>query len=202
MMGIKGDEELYEIIILILSTNKGFFKRVVQAVIGLFEHTTSGGYKLDKFFAKNILLYPVISVNDSLTKSRFDNRYGCKHSLVDGLNRATEVLIAGKKVVVLGYGDVGKGCAEAMKACGARVYITEVDPICALQACIEGFNVVKLESALDADLFITAIGGIDEVSVSHMEKMKNNAIVCSMGGDEIEIDVKGLRSYSGIIIDG
>ena len=125
MMGMKGDEQLYDLIILVLSTNKGFFERAVKKTVGMCEHTTSGMNQLNKLFAKNKLLYPVINVNDSLTKSRFDNRYGCRHSIIDGLNRATDVLVAGKKVVILGFGDVGKGSAEAMKNAGARVYITE-----------------------------------------------------------------------------
>jgi len=145
------------------------------------------------------LLFPVININDSVTKSKFDNIYGCKHSLIDGIMRATDVMIAGKKAVVCGYGDVGKGCAAALKGCGARVYITEVDPICALQACMEGFHVVRLETVIkDADIFITATGNKDVITVKNMALMKNNAIVGNIGHFDTEIDMEGLENYPNI----
>ena len=146
------------------------------------------------------LLCKAINVNDCVTKSKFDNVYGCRHSLPDGLMRATDVMIAGKQVVVCGYGDVGKGCAAAMKACGARVVITEVDPICALQACMEGLEVKKLESVVStADIFITATGNYRIIMVDKMAQMKNNAIVCNIGHFDNEIDMAGLQSYPGIV---
>jgi adenosylhomocysteinase len=149
--------------------------------------------------AKGELLLRAINVNDSVTKQKFDNIYGCKHSLPDGIMRATDVMIAGKKCVILGYGDVGKGCASAMKNCGARVVVTEVDPICALQAAMEGFEVKKLESVLEtADIFVTATGNKDIIMAHHMAQMKNNAIVGNIGHFDNEIDMIGLDNYPGI----
>jgi adenosylhomocysteinase len=145
------------------------------------------------------LLFPAINVNDSVTKSKFDNIYGCRHSLPDGIMRATDVMIAGKKAVICGYGDVGKGCAQAMKAAGARTVITEIDPICALQACMEGYEVVLLEDVLaDGDIFITTTGNKDIIMANHMAKMKNNAIVGNIGHFDNEIDMAGLEKYPGI----
>jgi len=142
---------------------------------------------------KNELLFPAINVNDSVTKSKFDNLYGCKHSLPDGLCRATDVMIAGKRAVICGYGDVGKGCAQAMKSAGAIVYVTEVDPICALQAAMEGFSVVRLESVLSkGDIFITTTGNKDIIMTKHMAQMKNNAIVGNIGHFDNEIDMENL----------
>ena len=148
------------------------------------------------------LLIKAINVNDSVTKQKFDNIYGCRHSLPDGLMRATDVMIAGKQVVVCGYGDVGKGCAAAMKNCGARVVITEVDPICALQACMEGLEVKKLSSVLPtADIYITATGNKNIIMAADMAQMKNNAIVCNIGHFDNEIDMAGIENYPGIRID-
>lgn len=148
---------------------------------------------------KGELLVRAINVNDSVTKSKFDNVYGCRHSLPDGIMRATDVMIAGKKVVICGFGDVGKGCASAMKNCGARVTVTEVDPICALQALMEGYDVKKLESVVStADIFITCTGNKNIVMVSHMAQMKNNAIVGNIGHFDNEIDMEGLENYPGI----
>jgi len=148
---------------------------------------------------KKELLVRAINVNDCVTKSKFDNIYGCRHSLPDGIMRATDVMIAGKKTVILGYGDVGKGCAAAMKNCGARVVVTEVDPICALQACMEGLEVKRLESVLhDADIYVTATGNKGIIMVEHMAKMKNNAIVCNIGHFDNEVDMLGLENYPGI----
>jgi len=144
-------------------------------------------------------LFPAINVNDSVTKSKFDNIYGCRHSLPDGIMRATDVMIAGKMALVCGFGDVGKGCAAALKGCGARVYVTEVDPICALQACMEGYHVVRLADVVhQADIFITATGNKDIIMATDMAKMKNNAIVGNIGHFDNEIDMSGLESYSGV----
>jgi len=148
---------------------------------------------------KNELLFPAINVNDSVTKSKFDNIYGCRHSLPDGIMRATDVMIAGKQVVICGFGDVGKGCAQAMKSAGARVVITEIDPICALQACMEGFPVLTLDDIIHtADIFVTATGNKDIIMAEHMAKMKNNAIVGNIGHFDNEVDIGGLTDYVGI----
>lgn len=148
---------------------------------------------------KGELIVRAININDSVTKSKFDNVYGCRHSLPDGIMRATDVMIAGKKTVICGYGDVGKGCAAAMKACGARVVVTECDPICALQACMEGYEVKRIESVLrDADIFISCTGNKSIVMAHHMAQMKNNAIVGNIGHFDNEIDMEGLEKYPGI----
>jgi adenosylhomocysteinase len=145
------------------------------------------------------LLFPAINVNDSATKSKFDNKYGCRHSLIDGLNRATDVLIGGKVAVVAGYGDVGKGCAESLRGQGARVVITEIDPICALQAAMEGFQVATMEEFVEsADIFITATGSLNVITAAHMSKMKHDAIVANIGHFDNEIDMAGLTQYPGI----
>ena len=166
---------------------------------GVSEETTTGVHRLNQMSAKGELLIKAINVNDCVTKSKFDNVYGCRHSLPDGIMRATDVMIAGKQVVILGYGDVGKGCAAAMKACGARVVVTECDPICALQACMEGFEVKRLESVVTtADIFVTATGNKGIIMAHHMAQMKNNAIVGNIGHFDNEIDMAGLDSYPGI----
>lgn len=153
-----------------------------KKLVGVSEETTTGVMRLNQLHRDNELPFAAINVNDSVTKSKFDNVYGCRHSLPDGIMRATDVMISGKKVVVCGYGDVGKGCAAAMKAQGARVFVTEIDPICALQALMEGFTVVKMESVVEhADIFISATGNFNVIMRSHMEKMKNNAIVGNIG---------------------
>merc|ERR1712224_281195 len=147
-------------------------------IVGVSEETTTGVHRLYAMSKKNELLFPALNVNDSVTKSKFDNVYGCRHSLPDGIMRATDVMIAGKKVLVCGYGDVGKGCAQSMQRCAARVYVTEVDPICALQAVMEGIDVVRMESIVsEADIFISATGNKRIITIDHMAKMKNNAIV-------------------------
>jgi len=172
---------------------------LAKNLVGVSEETTTGVHRLEKMAEEKKLLFPCININDSVTKSKFDNIYGCRHSLPDGLMRATDVMIAGKKVVICGFGDVGKGCAQAMRGCGARVYVTEVDPICALQACMEGYHVVSVDTACkDADIFVTATGNKDIISIKHMEKMKNNAIVCNIGHFDNEIDMSGLENYPGI----
>lgn len=176
-----------------------FFRSIAKNLVGVSEETTTGVARLEKMANEKKLLFPCINVNDSVTKSKFDNIYGCRHSLPDGLMRATDVMIAGKKVVICGFGDVGKGCAQAMKGCGARVYITEVDPICALQACMEGYHVVTVDSICkEADIFVTATGNKDIITVKHMSQMKNNAIVCNIGHFDNEIDMIGLETYPNI----
>lgn len=175
------------------------FQNIVKNLIGCSEETTTGVHRLIRMAKNKELLFAAINVNDSVTKSKFDNIYGCKHSLPDGIMRATDVMIAGKKVVICGFGDVGKGCAAAMRGCGARVYVTEADPICALQACMEGYHVVRIESALkDGDIFITATGNKDIIRVEHMAKMKNNAIVGNIGHFDSEIQMDALEAVPGI----
>lgn len=173
--------------------------KMAAVLKGVSEETTTGVHRLHQMSKNGELLFKCINVNDSVTKSKFDNIYGCRHSLPDGIMRATDVMIAGKQVVICGYGDVGKGCAAAMKAQGARVCVTEVDPICALQACMEGHSVVRLESVLKtADIFITATGNKDIIMVKDMEQMKNNAIVGNIGHFDNEIDMAGVEGYPGI----
>ena len=167
--------------------------KLADRMIGVSEETTTGVHRLYVMAQKGELLFPAINVNDSVTKSKFDNLYGCKHSLPDGLCRATDVMIAGKRSVICGYGDVGKGCAQAMKAAGAIVFVTEVDPICALQAAMEGFSVVRLETVLaTGDIFITTTGNKGIIMTEHMNKMKNNAIVGNIGHFDNEIDIENL----------
>jgi adenosylhomocysteinase len=173
--------------------------RMSQSVVGVSEETTTGVHRLYQMAKSGHLLFPAFNVNDSVTKSKFDNIYGCRHSLPDGVMRATDVMIAGKRVVICGYGDVGKGCAQAMKAAGARTMITEIDPICALQACMEGYQVVTLDDVIgEADIIITATGNKGIVMASHMAKMKNNAILGNIGHFDNEIDMAGLQKYSGV----
>ena len=176
-----------------LPKNPTKWTKVAERMIGVSEETTTGVYRLYVMAQKNELLFPAINVNDAVTKSKFDNLYGCKHSLPDGLCRATDVMIAGKKAVICGYGDVGKGCAFAMKAAGAIVFVTEVDPICALQAAMEGFQVVKLSTVVStADIFITTTGNKDIIMTADMAKMKHNAIVGNIGHFDNEIDMENL----------
>jgi len=173
--------------------------KMSEHLIGVSEETTTGVARLNQMSEKGELLMRCINVNDSVTKQKFDNIYGCKHSLPDGIMRATDVMIAGKEVVICGYGDVGKGCALAMKACGARVVVTEIDPICALQAAMEGFAVKKLDSVVStADIFVTATGNKGIIMKHHMAQMKNNAIVGNIGHFDNEIDMEGLETYPGI----
>jgi len=175
------------------------FREMAKNIVGVSEETTTGCLRLYQLAESRKLLFPAINVNDSVTKSKFDNIYGCRHSLPDGLMRATDVMIAGKKVVICGYGDVGKGCASAMKAAGARVYVTEIDPICALQACMEGHSVVKIETIVkEADIFVSATGNKKVITAEHMSQMKNNAIVGNIGHFDNEIDMAGLRNIPGI----
>jgi len=191
------EQEFYRLIAETIPENPKRWRTIIQGLSGVSEETTTGVHRLYRLHDKGELPFPAINVNDSVTKSKFDNIYGCRHSLPDGIFRATDVMVAGKKAVVCGYGDVGKGCAAALKGCGARVYVTEVDPICALQACMEGFEVVKLEKILkDADIFVTATGNKDIITSEHMSHMKNNAIVGNIGHFDNEIDVAGLKNWS------
>jgi adenosylhomocysteinase len=166
---------------------------------GVTEETTTGVPRLYQFAEQGKLLFPAINVNDSVTKSKFDNKYGCRHSLIDGINRATDVLIGGKVAVICGYGDVGKGCAESLRGQGARVVITEIDPICALQAAMDGYQVARLEDVLGtADIFITATGNLGVITAAHMSQMKHQAIVGNIGHFDNEIDMAGLAAIDGI----
>jgi adenosylhomocysteinase len=172
---------------------------IANHLMGVTEETTTGVHRLYDMMKEGSLLFPAINVNDSVTKSKFDNKYGCRHSLVDGLNRATDVLIGGKVAVVCGYGDVGKGCAESLRGQGARVVVTEIDPICALQAAMDGYQVTTLEDVLPAaDIVITATGNKNVVSVDQMRRMKHQAIVGNIGHFDNEIDMAGLERYPGI----
>jgi adenosylhomocysteinase len=183
----------------ILVNEPGKWHRAVSELKGISEETTTGVHRLYQMMENNELLAPAINVNDSVTKSKFDNLYGCRESLADGIKRATNVMIAGKVVVVCGYGDVGKGSAKAMRAYGARVIVTEIDPICALQAAMEGFEVKTVEDALDeGNIFVTATGNRDVITLEHMKKMKDQAIVCNIGHFDNEIQVDALNSFKGI----
>ncbi|MBQ9874789.1 MAG: adenosylhomocysteinase [Thermoguttaceae bacterium] len=172
---------------------------IVGGVKGISEETTTGVHRLYQMFARGALKIPAINVNDSVTKSKFDNLYGCRESLVDGIKRATDVMLAGKVAVVAGYGDVGKGCAQSLRSYGARVLITEIDPICALQAAMEGFEVTTMDDACErGNIFVTTTGCCDIISAAQMARMKNDAIVCNIGHFDCEIDVAGLEAYPGI----
>ena len=173
--------------------------RVAKDIRGVSEETTTGVHRLYQMQEAGALLFPAINVNDSVTKSKFDNIYGCRHSVIDGLNRATDVMIAGKLAVVCGFGEVGKGCAQALRGQGARVVVTEIDPICALQAAMEGFEIRTLESVVEkADIFVTATGNKDIITADHMSRMKHNAIVSNIGHFDNEIDMAGLKKFPGV----
>jgi adenosylhomocysteinase len=173
--------------------------RMAAGVVGVSEETTTGVHRLHQMAETGALLFPAINVNDSVTKSKFDNVYGCRHSLPDGIMRATDVMLAGKSVVICGYGDVAKGCAQAMKNAGARTMVTEIDPICALQAAMEGYQVVRLDDVISSvDIVITATGNKGIVMLSHMMQMKNSAIVGNIGHFDNEIDIKGLYEHPGV----
>lgn len=183
----------------ILEEDSQRWHRTVADMKGISEETTTGVHRLYQMMERGELLVPAINVNDSVTKSKFDNLYGCRESLADGIKRATDVMIAGKVVVVLGYGDVGKGCAHSMRSYGARVLVTEIDPICALQAAMEGFQVTTMEEAVkDGNIFVTTTGNRDVVTIEHMEQMKDQAIVCNIGHFDNEIQVDKLVSFPGI----
>lgn len=175
------------------------YKELLEGLRGLSEETTTGVHRLYQMHQRGELGAPAINVNDSVTKSKFDNLYGCRESLADGIKRATDVMVAGKVVVVAGFGDVGKGCAQSMRSYGARVLITEIDPICALQAAMEGYEVMTMEEAVkEGNIFVTTTGCTDVIMAEHMAKMKNDAIVCNIGHFDCEIDVAGLESFPGI----
>jgi adenosylhomocysteinase len=197
------DNEEFRIILETLA--RGFaadqqkWTRAAAGIRGVTEETTTGVHRLYQFASQGKLLFPAINVNDSVTKSKFDNLYGCRHSLIDGINRGTDVMIGGKVAVVLGYGDVGKGCAESLRGQGARVIVTEIDPICALQAAMEGHQVARLEDVVEtADIFVTATGNRDVIKASDMARMKHQAIVGNIGHFDNEIDMAGLALVDGI----
>jgi len=182
-----------------LSEDPGKWERIAKDIRGVSEETTTGVHRLYEMEKAGTLLFPAINVNDSVTKSKFDNLYGCRHSVIDGLNRATDVMLSGKMAVVCGYGDVGKGCAQALRGQGARVVVTEIDPICALQAAMEGYTVRTLDDVVErADLFITATGNRDIITAAHMARMKDKAIVANIGHFDNEIDMAGLARVPGI----
>jgi adenosylhomocysteinase len=182
-----------------LKSRPGFFHAVVKDLKGVSEETTTGVHRLYQLHEQGKLLFPAINVNDSVTKSKFDNVYGCRESLVDGIRRATDLMLAGKVAVVCGFGDVGKGSAQSLASAKMRVYVTEIDPICALQACMSGYTVATVEDCLPfADLFVTTTGCCDVITIDHMAKMKNNAVVCNIGHFDNEIQVEKLMEYPGI----
>ena len=196
------ESEEFEVVLSVLtrslSEDPGRWTSIANGIKGVTEETTTGVHRLVDMAKKGELLFPAINVNDSVTKSKFDNKYGCRHSLVDGINRATDVLIGGKVAVVCGYGDVGKGCAQSLAGQGARVVVTEVDPICALQAAMEGFQVTTLEDILpQADIIITTTGNKDIITAAHMAGMKHQAIVGNIGHFDNEIDMAGPGQDAG-----
>ncbi len=189
------EEVLYASIKERLKSNKGFYTKCAEAIRGVTEETTTGVHRLYEMHKKGQLLWPAINVNDSVTKSKFDNLYGCKESLVDGIRRGTDVMMAGKVAMVAGYGDVGKGSAASLRNAGCRVLVSEIDPICALQAAMEGYEVVTMEEAAPrADIFVTCTGNVDVITVEHMRAMKDRAIVCNIGHFDSEIQVAGLKN--------
>jgi len=195
-----GDNEEWVAILDVLRRNlesdKGRWARMAQSVKGVTEETTTGVHRLYQMQERNELLFPAMNVNDSVTKSKFDNLYGCRESLIDGIKRATDVMIAGKICVVLGYGDVGKGCAQAFRGMGATVWVTEIDPICALQAAMEGYRVVNMDQAATlGDIFVTTTGNVNVINHAHMQAMKDEAIVCNIGHFDSEIEISALEGY-------
>lgn len=197
------DSEEYAVILEVLrrslTEDPQRWTRIGAAIRGVTEETTTGVHRLYEMVQEGRLLFPAINVNDSVTKSKFDNKYGCRHSLIDGINRATDVLIGGKVAVICGYGDVGKGSADSMRGQGARVIVTEIDPICALQAAMDGYQVATLEDVVDtADIFITATGCKDVITADHMSRMKHQAIVGNIGHFDNEIDMAGLAALPGV----
>jgi adenosylhomocysteinase len=193
------EKELYARLKVILEKRPGFWTKAAKNIKGVSEETTTGVHRLYQMMERGELLFPAINVNDSVTKSKFDNLYGCRESLADGIKRATDIMIAGKVVVVAGYGDVGKGSAHSMRSYGARVLVTEIDPICALQAAMEGFEVTTMEEAVkEGDIFVTTTGNRDVIRIEHMEQMRNEAIVCNIGHFDNEIQVDKLEKYPGI----
>jgi len=193
------EKQLYAILKNVLKEDNSIWSRMVPEIRGVSEETTTGVHRLYQMMEEGKLLFPAFNVNDSVTKSKFDNLYGCRESLADGIKRATDVMIAGKVVVVCGYGDVGKGCAHSMRSYGARVIVTEIDPICALQAAMEGFEVTTIENALaEGNIYVTTTGNLDIIRIEHIEKMKDQAIICNIGHFDNEIQVDKLKTYPGI----
>ncbi len=193
------NEDLRSIFFILKNESDNDWKTIADNIKGVSEETTTGVHRLYQMVEKGELLFPAINVNDSVTKSKFDNLYGCRESLADGIKRGTDVMIAGKVVIVCGFGDVGKGCAQSMKGLGARVIVTEIDPICALQAAMEGFEVTTLEDVLEeGDIFVTATGNCDVITTEHMQNMKDQAIVCNIGHFDNEIQVNDLYALPGI----
>lgn len=191
--------ELVKILKAVLAEDNGIWTRMMPEIKGVSEETTTGVHRLYQMMQQGELLFPAFNVNDSVTKSKFDNHYGCRESLADGIKRATDIMIAGKVVVVCGYGDVGKGCAQSMRSYGARVLVTEIDPICALQAAMEGYEVTTVEDALpEGDIYVTTTGNCDIIRIEHLAQMKDCAIVCNIGHFDNEIQVDKLKSYPGI----
>lgn len=192
-------QELMKLLTTEYKKNPKRWQNVANTVRGVSEETTTGVHRLHQMVKEGKLLFPAVNVNDSVTKSKFDNVYGCRHSIVDGLNRAMDVMLAGKVAVVCGYGDVGKGCAQALTGQGCRVIVTEIDPICALQAAMEGFEVTTIEDTLGrADIYVTCTGNLDVITLDHMKKMKDQAIVCNIGHFDNEIQVEKLNSAAGV----
>ncbi len=197
--GSEDERELLKRLKLILKEDSGKWHRFVEKIRGVSEETTTGVHRLYQMAKEGKLLFPAINVNDSVTKSKFDNLYGCRESLIDGIKRGTDIMIAGKTAVVCGYGEVGKGSAQALKNSGAKVVVTEIDPICALQAAMEGYDVLTLDDVVEkADIFVTATGNKDIITIEHMKRMKNNAIVSNIGHFDNEIQVDKLKNYPGI----
>jgi adenosylhomocysteinase len=193
--GNEEEEVLFAAIKKRLRSNPGWYKRNAEAIVGVSEETTTGVHRLYIMEKEKRLLWPAINVNDSVTKSKFDNLYGCRESLVDGIRRGTDVMMAGKVAMVAGFGDVGKGSAASLRNAGCRVLVSEIDPICALQAAMEGYEVVTMESAAPrADIFVTATGNVDVITLDHMRRMKDRAIVCNIGHFDSEIQVSALRN--------
>ncbi|RMF54706.1 adenosylhomocysteinase [Candidatus Woesearchaeota archaeon] len=191
--------ELMNVLRDIYKKNQTRWRKAAKRIRGVSEETTTGVHRLYQMLDEGKLLFPAINVNDSVTKSKFDNLYGCRESLADGIKRGTDIMVAGKVVVVCGYGDVGKGCCQSMRGFGARVIVTEIDPICALQAAMEGYEVKRVEDTLEyGDIYVTATGNRDVITVKHMEKMKDGAIVCNIGHFDNEIQVSELEKYPGI----
>ena len=175
------------------------YPKLLAGLRGVSEETTTGVHKLDRMLAEGSLKIPAINVNDSTTKSKFDNLYGCRESLADGIKRATDIMVAGKVAVIAGYGDVGKGCAQSMRGFGARVIVTEVDPICAMQACMEGYAVMPMDQAVkQGDIFVTTTGCKDVITIDHLRRMKDGAIVCNIGHFDVEIQVDALNKHKGV----
>ncbi|MDQ1747570.1 MAG: adenosylhomocysteinase [Frankiaceae bacterium] len=198
------DNEEYAVILRVLARSLAADPRrwteIANEIKGVTEETTTGVHRLYQMHERGELLFPAINVNDSVTKSKFDNKYGCRHSLIDGINRATDVLIGGKVAVVCGYGDVGKGCAESLRGQGARVIVTEIDPICALQAAMDGYQVLTLDDVVEtADIFVTATGNLGVITAADMERMKQGAIVGNIGHFDNEIDMAGLAKIPGVV---